>query len=170
MKRYVFPALVALVVAVGWVFALPPRPIAQPIAFNHAKHASAGCVLCHQGAGRRRLVPGAEAGVRAGIPQADTCTSCHATAPGRGISDAAWTDIAAGKRIAWLRLTRVPDHVAFSHRRHTGPGQLACASCHGDMAQRTTPPSRVPVRLVMNTCVSCHQREGASEDCNGCHR
>lgn len=161
MRRYIVPPLVAAVVAVGWVLALPPRPMAQPIAFNHAKHASAGCVLCHQGA---------EAGVRAGIPQADTCTRCHATAPGRGISDAAWTGIASGKRIAWLRLTRVPDHVAFSHRRHTGPGQLACASCHGDIAQRTAPPSRVPVRLVMDTCLSCHKREGASEDCAGCHR
>ena len=161
MQRYVLPALVAVVVAVGWVLALPAAPTAQPIAFNHAKHAAAGCVLCHQGAA---------SGVRAGLPQGDTCTRCHATAPGNGISQAAWTGIASGQRIAWLRLTRVPDHVAFSHRRHTGPGQLACASCHGDMAQRTAPPGRAPVRLVMNTCLSCHKRENASEDCAGCHR
>jgi hypothetical protein len=161
MKRYLFPGFVAVVVAVGWVFAMPPAPMVQPIAFNHATHASAGCVLCHQGAAT---------GVRAGIPQAETCSRCHATAPGRAISAAAWTDIAAGKRIAWKRLTRLPDHVAFSHRRHTSAGQLACASCHGDMAQRTAPPSRAPVRLVMDTCLSCHKREGASEDCAGCHR
>jgi hypothetical protein len=150
MRRLFFPAIVALVVAVGWVLALPRAAMTQPIAFNHAKHAPAECVLCHQGA--------------------ETCTRCHASAPGRAISDAAWSDIAAGKQIAWLRLTRLPDHVAFSHRRHTGPGQLACVSCHGDMAQRTAPPSRVPVRLVMDTCLSCHKREGASEDCAGCHR
>lgn len=161
MQRYVFPAIVAVLVAVGWVLVLPPAPMAQPIAFNHAKHASAACVLCHQGA---------TTGVRAGIPQADTCTRCHATAPGGKISAAAWTGIASGRRIAWQRLTRLPDHVAFSHRRHTGPGQLACASCHGDMAQRTAPPDRAPVRLVMDTCLSCHTREGASGDCAGCHR
>ena len=161
MQRYFFPALLAVIVAVGWMLALPPAPAAQPIAFNHAKHAAAGCVLCH---------PGAETGARAGIPQSDTCMRCHAAAPGRGISTAAWNDIASGKTIAWVRLTRVPDHVAFSHRRHTGPGQLACASCHGDMAQRTAPPSRAPVRLEMTTCLSCHTSEGASEDCAGCHR
>ena len=161
MQRYVLPALVAVVVAVAWVSALPPAPMAQPIAFNHAKHAPAGCVLCHQGA---------EAGVRAGIPQAAVCTRCHATAPGRGVSDAAWSEVSSGKQIAWRRVTRLPDHVAFSHRRHTGPGRLACASCHGDMRQRTEPPSRVPVRLVMDTCLACHRREGASEDCAGCHR
>ena len=161
MHRYTLPALVAVVVAVGWVIALPSAPLAQPIAFNHAKHASAGCVLCHQGAG---------AGVRAGIPQGDVCIRCHATAPASGVSELAWNDVTSGKRIAWRRVTRVPDHVAFSHRRHTGPGQLACVSCHGDMGQRTEPPGRAPVRLVMDTCLTCHKREGASEDCAGCHR
>jgi hypothetical protein len=161
MQRYLLPALVAAAVAVGWVFALPSAPLTQPVEFNHAKHAAVGCVLCHRGA---------EAGARAGIPQGDTCTRCHATAPARGVSGAAWNDIAAGKRIAWLRVNRVPDHVAFSHRRHTGPGQLACVSCHGEMRQRTAPPGRVQTRLVMTTCLACHKREDASEDCAGCHR
>jgi menaquinone reductase, multiheme cytochrome c subunit len=160
MQRYFFLALVTVVVAVGWVFALPSAPLAQPIAFNHAKHAPVDCVVCHRGAATAS---------RAGIPQADVCARCHAT-PGRGVSDAAWSDIASGKRIAWLRVNRLPDHVAFSHRRHTALGQLACASCHGDMRQRTAPPGRAQTRLVMNTCLSCHKREGASEDCAGCHR
>jgi hypothetical protein len=161
MQRYIFPALVAVAVAVGWVFALPSAPLAQPIAFNHARHAPVGCVVCHRGV---------ETGARAGIPQGDVCTRCHATAPGRGVSDAAWNDIVSGKRIAWLRVNRLPDHVAFSHRRHTVSGQLACVSCHGDMRQRTAPPVRAQVRLVMTTCLACHRREGASEDCAGCHR
>ena len=161
MRRYVLPALVAIVVAVGWLFALPPVALVQPIAFNHAKHATAGCVLCHAGA---------EAGARAGIAQADVCLRCHATAPARGVTEAAWSELSSGKQIAWKRVTRMPDHVAFSHRRHTGSAQLACASCHGDMRQRTAPPGRAPVRLVMDTCLACHKREGASEDCAGCHR
>jgi hypothetical protein len=161
MQRYLLPALVAVIVAVGWIFALPSAPLAQPIAFNHAKHAPIGCVVCHRGA---------EAGARAGIPQGDVCARCHATAPGRVVSDAAWSDIAGGKRIAWLRVNRLPDHVHFSHERHTVSGQLACESCHGDMRQRSAPPARAQTRLVMTTCLQCHRREGASEDCAGCHR
>jgi len=36
MQRYLLPALVAAAVAVGWVFALPSAPLAQPVEFNHA--------------------------------------------------------------------------------------------------------------------------------------
>ena len=162
MQRYILAALVAVVVAVGWVFALPSAPLAQPIAFNHAKHAAVGCAVCHRGA---------EAGARAGIPQGDVCMRCHATAPGQARERRRVERPSRREhRIAWLRVNRLPDHVAFSHRRHTGPGQLACASCHGDMRQRTAPPSRAQVRLVMTTCLACHKREGASEDCAGCHR
>jgi hypothetical protein len=160
MRRYIFPAIVVVAVAVGWVIALPPAALTQPIAFNHARHAAINCVVCHQGA---------RSGARSGIPQGDTCGRCHATEP-PGVSEAAWSDIAAGQKIPWLRLTRLPEHVAFSHRRHTGAAQLACESCHGDMSRRTVPPARAPVRLVMDTCLSCHRREGASEDCAGCHR
>jgi hypothetical protein len=152
---------VALVVAVAWVLVLPTAQTRQPIAFNHSRHVAMSCTVCHDGATRGR---------RAGIPQSDLCLKCHATAPGKVISEAAWTEIAAGRPIAWVQITRLPDHVMFSHRRHTDPGKLSCVSCHGDMQQRTVPPSRAPVRLVMNTCLSCHQREGASEDCTACHR
>jgi hypothetical protein len=161
MRRFLFPVFVTAAVAVGWILAMPPAAMTQPIAFNHAKHAAAGCAVCHQGV---------TTGARAGIPQADVCTRCHATAPARGVSEAAWNGIAAGKQIAWKRVTRLPDHVAFSHRRHTVSARLACVSCHGDMRDRTAPPARASVRLVMNTCLDCHRREGASEDCAGCHR
>jgi cytochrome c553 len=164
MRRLLLLLFVAVLVAAAWVMALPPVALAQPVAFNHAKHAPAGCVLCHEGA------QGTTGGARAGIPQADVCIRCHATAPARGVSESAWNDIAAGKTIAWRQVTRVPDHVAFSHRRHTGPANLACASCHGDMRQRTDPPGRPASRIAMTTCLDCHRREGASEDCAGCHR
>lgn len=161
MPRYFLPALLAASLAIAWAFALPAAPLAQPIAFNHAKHAAVSCVVCHRGA---------EAGVRAGIPQGDVCTRCHATAPGGAVSETAWNDLASGKRIAWLRVNRLPDHVAFSHQRHTALARLACVSCHGEMRERTAPPSRAQTRLVMTTCLACHKREGASEDCAGCHR
>ena len=161
MRRYLLAVVVTLVTAVAWILVLPEAPVAQPIAFNHAKHAPVGCQICHAGVTE---------GARAGIPQGDLCTKCHAAAPLRGVSEAAWTEVASGRRIAWRQLTQIPDHVRFSHRRHTVAGQLACASCHGDMQARTAPLDRVPVRLTMNTCLACHRREGASEDCAGCHR
>jgi hypothetical protein len=161
MRRYFFPVTVAIAIAVVWILVLPDAPVAQPVAFNHVKHAAVSCLVCHAGV---------TSGARAGIPQGDLCLRCHATAPARGVPAAVWTDIAEGRRIAWRQVTQVPDHVRFSHRRHTGAGQLACVSCHGDVQNRTTPPDRAAIRLVMDTCLSCHRREGASEDCAGCHR
>jgi hypothetical protein len=118
MPRYAFPVIVAAAVAAVWMFALPPAPLAQPIAFNHAKHAAVGCVLCHQGVATA---------ARAGIPQADTCTRCHATAPGGKISEAAWTDIAAGKRIAGCASRACP----ITSRSRTGgtPGPRSSRAC-----------------------------------------
>ena len=161
MRRYLFAVGVTLATAVAWILVLPEAPVAQPIAFNHAKHRAAGCIVCHSGVSE---------GARAGIPQGDLCLRCHAAAPARGVPAAVWTDIAAGRKIAWRQVTEIPDHVRFSHRRHTGVAGLACASCHGDMQARTIPFDRAPIRLQMDTCLSCHTREGASEDCAGCHR
>ena len=161
MRRYLLAALVTLAVAIAWVIVLPEAPIAQPIAFNHARHSGVGCAVCHSGV---------TSGSRAGIPQGALCLRCHATAPARGVPSAVWTDIAAGRPIAWRQVTQVPPHVNFSHRHHVTGGQLACASCHADIGTRTAPPPRAPVRLVMDTCLSCHRREGASEDCAECHR
>jgi hypothetical protein len=160
VRRYLLAIGVTLATAVAWILVLPEAPVAQPIAFNHAKHGAVGCMVCHAGVAQ---------GARAGIPQGDLCVRCHAAAP-RGLSQPMWSDVAGGGRIAWRQITQVPDHVRFSHRRHTGAAQLACASCHGDMTTRTSPLARPPVRLVMNTCLSCHKSEGASEDCAGCHR
>jgi hypothetical protein len=96
------------------------------------------------------------------------CAKCHATAPAG--TDAAWGTAVSRKTIAWVQVTQLPDHVMFSHRRHTTLGGLRCESCHGDMTNRWAPPGRSPVRLNMTTCLACHGREGAAEDCAACHR
>ena len=153
--------VVAVIVASLWFFVLPSARVAQPIAFNHVSHRPLGCTVCHRGA---------ETGVRAGIPQGRVCANCHATPPGGVASPAAWAEMAGGRPIPWIRLARVPDHVAFSHRRHATLGRLGCASCHGEMTERRTPPAMVPVSLTMDACFSCHRREGVSEDCAACHR
>jgi hypothetical protein len=159
MRRYLGAAVVTVAVAAAWIAMLPQAPLGQPIAFPHAKHQTTGCTVCHRGGGTS---------ARAGIPDVAVCTKCHATAPaGTG---AAWDSAISRKTIAWVQVTQLPEHVMFSHRRHTRLGGLSCESCHGDMKPRTAPPSRSPVRLNMTTCLSCHSREGATEDCAACHR
>lgn len=159
-RRYVGLALIAVAVATGRILLLPRPPVSQPITFNHARHAALACVVCHQGS---------ESGAQAGIPSLDLCQKCHATAPS-GIGAAVWKEPAPPDAIRWVQLTRVPDHVMFSHRRHVALAGLDCTSCHGELATRTVPLGTAPIRLDMAACLSCHRRESASEDCAECHR
>jgi len=159
VTRYLAAAFVAGLVAAGVMVVLPPAAVRQPIAFPHATHQAIGCTVCHRGAA---------AAVHAGLPEITVCTKCHATAPVGTAS--VWDGAVARKSIAWVQVTHVPPHVYFSHRRHTSLGRLECASCHGEMRDRRTPPGTAPVRLVMTTCLSCHRHEGAAEDCAACHR
>jgi hypothetical protein len=159
VTRYIAAAIVTALAAVAWIVVLPEAAVRQPIAFPHAKHQTVGCTVCHKGAA---------SSTHAGLPAISVCTNCHATAPANAAS--VWDAAVARKSIAWVQVTQVPTHVMFSHRRHTTLGRLDCASCHGDMRGRATPPGTAPVRLVMTTCLSCHRREGAAEDCAACHR
>ncbi|MBI2501012.1 MAG: cytochrome c3 [Deltaproteobacteria bacterium] len=73
-------------------------------------------------------------------------------------------------KIPWRRLTRMPDHVYFSHQRHVTSGKVSCEECHGKMEERNKPPTTAPKDLLMENCLECHQRQGASVDCISCHR
>ena len=161
MRRVLSLVVLVLVVAVAWIWALPAAPVTQPIAFNHVRHQGLACAVCHQGV---------ESAAHAGLPGGTLCAKCHATVPGHVTTDQKWSAIAHGQPVGWVRVTHVPDHVRFSHQRHVKLAALECSSCHGDIGRRTSPPGIAPVRLEMNTCLSCHKREGASEDCAGCHR
>ena len=152
--------LLALGIALAWILVMPVSPIAQPAVFNHARHRAVACATCHRGV---------ESSSRATLPAVADCQKCHATAPA-GIDAAQWQPTDPARQIRWVQVTRLPDHVMFSHRRHVAIGRLACVSCHADIGERTAPPGEPPVRLDMQACLSCHRREGASEDCDGCHR
>jgi predicted CXXCH cytochrome family protein len=161
MIRYLGASAIVIVVATSWVSLMPPAPLTQPVNFNHAAHSDVlDCEGCHEGVTSM---------ARAGIPQSEFCVGCHEEAPSV-VSAATWEAITNGDPIAWQRVTRVPDHTYFSHRRHAGSAGLACETCHGDVGARTdavTVPFVVP---VMDECLSCHAQEGASEDCTACHR
>jgi hypothetical protein len=152
--------VVMLAAAAGWMLLLPPAAVAQPLAFNHAAHAGAACVVCHDGV---------ETTTRARLPSGVVCIKCHARAP-TSVAAPEWERLERENAAFWRPVTTLPDHVMFSHRRHVALAALACASCHADIGQRTAPPTRAPVRLVMDSCLACHRREGVSDDCGGCHR
>jgi hypothetical protein len=136
-------------------------PIRQPLAFNHAKHPM-GCAACHRGV---------ETEPQARLPEFDLCLRCHAASPFKDPAEAAtWNEAARSRQIAWQKLTRVEEHVYFSHRRHVALAAVPCAVCHGEMGARTAPPSGPLKAISMKDCMDCHRREGASNDCARCHK
>lgn len=160
MRRALLVTAVGLVSAIGSCLILPAAPVSQRIAFSHARHEPLTCAGCHDGINTSR---------RAGFPSPAVCAKCHATAPA-SVPAADWERLQTLGVAFWKPVTRMPEHVMFSHRRHVSLAGLACESCHADIGRRATPPRRPPMRLVMDTCLACHRAEGASEDCNGCHR
>ncbi len=63
-----------------------------------------------------------------------------------------------GAELPWLRKTRLPSHVRFSHVRHAIIAQLECEICHGRIAELTRPLVRPLVDLDMDFCIDCHRR------------
>ena len=85
------------------------------------------------------------------------------------VLDGATANIAAGERVPWRKIYRVPDHVYFSHRRHASIAAIECEVCHGPVAEQVTPAGRPHWRPTMNNCMECHEETGASNDCVHCH-
>lgn len=137
----------------------------QPIAYNHRLHTqdlSISCVTCHRGV---------ETAERAGRPSLARCVECHESAITDNPEEHKIQQYAAaGQEIPWRRLTRLPDHVYFSHRRHVVAGKIECGTCHGPMELEAAPPPRALRPIRMSTCMQCHERSGVSNDCNTCHR
>lgn len=144
------------------------QDVAQPIPFNHKLHtAEADCDQCHVHALNAQ---------HATLPSANLCMDCHDSDITSNSDAAKYIALirqyaAARTLIPWVRLLQLPHHVYFSHRRHTTIAGLACQTCHGDMEQRESPPSRpVGRKLDMDDCMDCHDEHGIGHDCTLCHR
>jgi hypothetical protein len=136
----------------------------QPIEFNHKKHKDNGveCKVCHQ------LF---EDHSSAGKPDIGTCAVCHQSTLGQSQSEQKLQEyIKSGKEIQWRRIYRVNENFSFSHQRHVVSGKIACESCHGEIGDTTSPPSRPLVKIQMSKCMDCHKKSGVSTDCIVCHR
>jgi hypothetical protein len=165
--------LVVSIVALGaWVQG-PGTLQPQPIAFNHKVHieqAGLSCPECHQFVTSQHY---------AGLPSKYICFDCHDPDADEDDSEAdafnpKFADLMAfGKTdgdIPWHRVTINREDVFFSHRRHVTAAKLDCRECHKDMPDRTSPPTRGPVQMSMDTCINCHEQNAASVDCVSCHR
>ena len=158
----IFAAVLALGGAVLWAAF---RPIEQPIAFNHNLHVvelEMECVDCHLYALN---------GVRATIPNIEVCADCHDEVLSESAAEARLVEyIIDDERVPWRKIYWVPEHVYFSHRRHTKLGGVECETCHGLMGERVEPAKRPLVRITMKRCLRCHEESGVSNDCLLCHR
>ena len=144
---------------------VPGRSITQPIAFNHRLHieeVGAECIDCHLYA---------RDGARATIPNIEVCIQCHEEAVTESGEEARTVEhIQDGVPIPWKKVYHVPDHVYFSHRRHTKLGGIECQRCHGAVEVQEAPFTRPLVRLDMDACMNCHRESKVSNDCILCHR
>lgn len=159
--------MLALVVLVGVGIAIASYgwPIEQPIAFNHRLHVEdlgSDCTDCHLYALN---------GVRATIPNVEVCADCHAEAQTDSAEEARVVAyVESGEPIPWRKIYWVPDHVYFSHRRHTSIGGIACEICHGPIGEASEPVRRPLASVTMDGCMECHEQAGASNDCLVCHK
>ncbi len=160
--------------AVALLCAAAPGP-AQPILFSHRIHAGdnkIGCTSCHVYATR---------GPVAGVPSMGRCQGCHKFVR----EDPEHPEITAqlkpllqvlkdGTTVAWVRVTRVPDHVYFTHERHVRAG-VRCQECHGEVERMEVVHQVAP--LTMGWCLDCHKRKQAEQpgrerltQCVTCHK
>lgn len=137
----------------------------QPIAYSHAVHVrklELACELCH-------AAPAGDGEMA--LPPLATCAGCHQEPNGASAAERLVVEaVRADREIPWVRLHELPRHVYFTHRRHLSVARIACERCHGDMGSQARPPPHPLVTLTMDTCIDCHREQGASRDCDACHR
>jgi len=134
----------------------------QPIAYSHKLHIALGlaCLDCHSTA---------DTGAAATIPSVQKCMLCHAKIGTEKPEIKKIIAYANNRReIPWQRVYGFSEEAAvkFQHAPHVRAG-VSCATCHGDMTQATT--AQPLVKHNMGTCLSCHRKNKASEDCITCH-
>ncbi len=154
--------LVLGVFVAAWIgLGQTPTPREQPIPYSHKHHAGTlqlQCTFCHENK---------EPGELMGIPAAAKCMGCHKSVK----TDSPHIQKLAGfneqkRPVPWVRIYQIPSYVFFSHKAHLTAG-ATCAECHGAVAEREVLRKEVPVN--MGTCMECHQKRKASNDCTFCH-
>lgn len=134
----------------------------QPFEFPHSLHAAQGleCVDCHSTA---------DTSAEASIPSVTKCMLCHEKVAVDGPGVAVLREFFQKRHeIPWKRIYGFNELalVKFRHAPHVISG-IECAECHGDVAKMSV--ATRAVKHTMGTCVACHRKNGASDDCAVCH-
>lgn len=150
--------------AIGRTTLRPSREVVQPIAFNHQKHTQElelDCDTCHEFL---------SVGQHAGLPTLETCLMCHEEPQSDSPEEAKIRELASsGESDVFRKLFKLPEHSYYSHRRHAIVAGIPCATCHGPIADSTTPPTEPLVAIDMAFCMDCHEKESVEGSCTGCH-
>ncbi len=133
----------------------------QPIKFSHKVHAGQNkidCKYCHSEAMESK---------NAGIPPTNVCLNCHTVIrKGTNTGDAEISKIYKamqdGKAVEWIRVSKLPDHVFFSHAQHVNAGQLECDECHGKVEEMGRLQQQND--LSMGWCLDCHRTKFVNMD------
>ena len=124
----------------------------QPIPFSHAHHVGeigVDCRYCHASV---------EDSAFAGMPDSETCMSCHAQLFADSPTLAPVRDSFVRDRpIHWTRVHDLADFVYFNHSVHVHTG-VGCETCHGRVDEM--PLMRVAAPLGMDWCIDCHRDPG----------
>ncbi len=140
---------------------LPLDPPEQPIPFNHKLHVSKGveCKSCHAIK---------DPGFQAGYPREAVCMGCHAIIKTDSPAIQKLAQHAKSKSaVPWVKVYKVPEYVWFSHASHVTDAGFACATCHGEVAEREVMFKEKPTN--MHSCMACHAKHKASNGCDFCH-
>ena len=152
------PLLVlALICAVVAAHAQP----SQPIRYSHKVHVADNgidCRFCHSSASKS---------TSAGIPSVEKCMICHRVIavdhPEVQKVAQYWKE---KKPIPWNRVTELPDHTYFPHKRMVNAG-VACLTCHPGIDKAEAAVQKQ--EFTMGWCMDCHRKRGVSIDCWTCH-
>ena len=138
-----------------------PKAPEQPIPFSHKVHVGMGlqCLDCHAIK---------DPGFAAGYPKEATCMACHAAVKPDSPHIQRLAEFEKNNEpVPWVKVYRVPDYVYFSHAFHHRDAAVACSTCHGPVAERDVIAQEKPV--TMGACMGCHDKSGASNECDLCH-
>lgn len=124
----------------------------QPIPFSHAHHVQElgiDCRYCHTSVERTAY---------SGIPQTETCMTCHSLVwTNSPLLEPVRQSYATGEPIKWNLLNKVPEFVYFNHSIHIARG-VSCNNCHGAVQKMHI--AYKARSLSMAWCLTCHNNPG----------
>lgn len=124
-------------------------PLDQPIPFSHKHHADElgiDCRYCHNSV---------EISAKAGLPQTETCMTCHSQIwTNSPLLDPIRQSYANGKPIKWNLVNKAPEFVYFNHSLHIDRG-VNCNNCHGAIQKMHITAKGQPLHMVW--CLECHR-------------